>query len=61
MKKLPIGIQSFVKLRTNDCLYIDKTNDIHRLITAGNIFFLSRPPPFWKISFSKYLRGNIQS
>ena len=48
MKKLPIGIQSFVKLRANDCLYIDKTNDIHRLITAGNTFFLSRPRRFGK-------------
>ena len=48
MKTLPIGIQSFIKLRTNDCLYIDKTQDILRLITGGNSFFLSRPRRFGK-------------
>jgi hypothetical protein len=29
MKKLPIGIQSFEDLRSNDYLYIDKTEIIH--------------------------------
>jgi hypothetical protein len=48
MKTLPIGIQSFVKLRTNECLYVDKTKDIHRLITAGTSYFLSRPRRFGK-------------
>jgi hypothetical protein len=48
MKKLPIGIQSFSKLRESDCLYIDKTQDIFHLITMGNAFFLSRPRRFGK-------------
>jgi hypothetical protein len=48
MQKLPIGIQSFVKLRKSDCLYVDKTKDIHRLITSGTTFFLSRPRRFGK-------------
>ncbi|MDR1981144.1 MAG: AAA family ATPase, partial [Tannerellaceae bacterium] len=48
MKRLPIGIQSFVDLRNNDYLYADKTEEIHRLITSGKTFFLSRPRRFGK-------------
>ncbi|GHS85909.1 ATPase AAA [Bacteroidia bacterium] len=48
MKNLPIGIQSFEKLRESDCLYVDKTEIIHRLITSGKVFFLSRPRRFGK-------------
>ncbi|GAP71345.1 ATPase AAA [Candidatus Symbiothrix dinenymphae] len=48
MQKLPIGIQSFAKLRNDDCLYVDKTEVIHRLITSGTTFFLSRPRRFGK-------------
>ena len=48
MKKLPIGIQSFKDLRANDYLYVDKTKDIHRMITSGKPFFLSRPRRFGK-------------
>ncbi|MDR2679526.1 MAG: AAA family ATPase, partial [Tannerella sp.] len=43
MKKLPIGIQSFSNLRKDDYLYVDKTADIHRIVTNGRIYFLSRP------------------
>jgi hypothetical protein len=48
MKKLPIGIQSFSDLRSNDYLYVDKTETVHRLVTAGKVFFLSRPRRFGK-------------
>lgn len=48
MKILPIGIQSFEKLREMDCLYIDKTKEILQLITTGSIYFLSRPRRFGK-------------
>jgi hypothetical protein len=48
MKNLPIGIQSFEDLRKNDYIYIDKTQDIHRLIATGKIYFLSRPRRFGK-------------
>jgi hypothetical protein len=49
MKKLPIGIQDFETLIGNDCVYIDKTAYIHKLLTAGgNTFFLSRPRRFGK-------------
>ena len=45
-QKLPIGIQSFKKLRENNLLYVDKTEIIYRLTEAGNYFFLSRPRRF---------------
>ena len=49
MKKLPIGIQSFEKLREGDYLYVDKTRLAYDLAhSGGNYFFLSRPRRFGK-------------
>ena len=48
MQKLPIGIQTFEKLRQENYLYVDKTRHIHRLITSGDYFFLARPRRFGK-------------
>ncbi|MCP5046289.1 MAG: AAA family ATPase, partial [bacterium] len=46
---LPIGIQSFSELIGGGYLYIDKTRDIHNLLTlAGKYYFLSRPRRFGK-------------
>ena len=41
--KLPIGIQTFEKLRTEGYLYVDKTKYLIDLIDSGTVFFLSRP------------------
>ncbi|MDR0913054.1 MAG: ATP-binding protein [Methanobrevibacter sp.] len=48
MKKLPKGIQTFSKIRENNYIYIDKTEDIYNLINNGEIYFLSRPRRFGK-------------
>ena len=48
MKRLPIGIQSFKNLRSQDYLYVDKTREIYRMITSGKMFFLSYPRRFGK-------------
>ena len=48
MKKLPIGIQTFEEIRGRNYIYVDKTEVIHRLITEGKYFFLSRPRRFGK-------------
>jgi hypothetical protein len=48
MQKLPIGTQSFEILRTSDCLYVDKTDNIYRMVTGGRVYFLSRPRRFGK-------------
>ena len=47
-QNLPIGIQSFEKLRKGNFLYVDKTEEIFRLVTEGGYYFLSRPRRFGK-------------
>lgn len=47
-RKLPIGVQDFKQLREENLLYIDKTAHIHRLVTEGYYYFLSRPRRFGK-------------
>ena len=48
LKRLPVGIQTFEKIRENDMLYIDKTEYIWNMINLGNYIFLSRPRRFGK-------------
>ncbi len=49
LKKLPIGIQTFEKIRTEDYLYVDKTESLHHLISdSGGYYFLARPRRFGK-------------
>jgi len=48
MKKLPIGIQDFRKLREGEFLYVDKTELLHALAKHGGYYFLSRPRRFGK-------------
>ena len=47
-RKLPIGIQTFREIRTDDCYYVDKTAFILRLTRKGKHYFLSRPRRFGK-------------
>ena len=56
MRKLPIGIQDFEKLRTEEFLYVDKTEYIYRLIQQGAPYFLSRPRRFGKSLLLSTLR-----
>ena len=48
MQGLPIGIQSFRKLRYSNCLYVDKTGILETIIENGSWYFLSRPRRFGK-------------
>ena len=50
-RKLPIGIQSFEKLRRDRYLYVDKTAFVWNLIQSSNPYFLSRPRRFGKSLF----------
>lgn len=50
-KKLPIGIQTFAKIREDDYYYVDKTALALRLIDEGTHYFLSRPRRFGKSLF----------
>jgi hypothetical protein len=51
-RKLPIGIQTFAKIRENQAYYyVDKTEFALELITRGSHYFLSRPRRFGKSLF----------
>ena len=43
MRKLPIGIQTFDKLREGNFLYVDKTAMIYQIASTSTPYFLSRP------------------
>jgi hypothetical protein len=47
-RKLPVGIQDFEYLRTNDFLYVDKTEYVYQLTQFGKPYFLARPRRFGK-------------
>ena len=55
-RKLPIGIQTFRKVRETDCYYVDKTAYIDRLIHEGTHYFLARPRRFGKSLFLDTLK-----
>jgi hypothetical protein len=47
-RKLPIGIQTFARIRDEGYYYVDKTPLIARLAEGGGAYFLSRPRRFGK-------------
>jgi len=55
----PVGIQDFEKLRTNGCIYVDKTDLIYNL-TRKYYVFLSRPRRFGKSLLSSTLKYYFQ-
>ena len=55
-RRLPIGIQTFRKIRQEDCYYVDKTAYIRRLLAEGTHYFLSRPRRFGKSLFLDTLK-----
>lgn len=56
MQKLPIGIQSFNVLREENYTYVDKTEQIYRLMNTGKFVFLARPRRFGKSLLTTTLR-----
>lgn len=57
MSNLPIRISSFETLRKNNCLYLDRTGYIHRLVDSGQMYFLCRPDGFGKSLFLSTLEA----
>lgn len=55
--KLPIGIQSFEKLRNEKFVYVDKTEYIYQLVQNTVPYFLSRPRRFGKSLLLSTLRA----
>jgi hypothetical protein len=50
-KRLPVGIQTFQKIREDDHYFVDKTPFAWKLIEEGTHYFLSRPRRFGKSLF----------
>jgi hypothetical protein len=48
MKNLPIGIQTLTEIRNRNCVYVDKTQLVHQLVTTGKYYFFARPRRFGK-------------
>lgn len=60
-RKLPIGVQSFAKLRKTDCLYVDKTDYVYFITHSGTTsFFLARPRRFGKSLFANTLKAYFE-
>ena len=62
VRKLPIGIQSFEKMRKEGYVYVDKTDIIWHIVNSGSMYnFLSRPRRFGKSvlldTIQAYLEG----
>ena len=61
LRKLPIGIQTFEKLRKGDYLYVDKTEFVWKIAYTSTPYFLSRPRRFGKSlllsTFEAYFEG----
>ncbi len=55
-RRLPIGIQTFRRIRERNCYYVDKTAFIERLVDEGTHYFLSRPRRFGKSLFLDTLK-----
>ena len=48
-RRLPVGIQSFQKIREENFLYVDKTDIVWKLANRGKTYnYLSRPRRFGK-------------
>lgn len=56
-RKIPIGIQSFEKMRNDKYLYVDKTKYVYNLVRTSSPYFLSRPRRFGKSLFLSTLKA----
>jgi len=60
IRKLPIGIQDFEKLRRENCLYVDKTQFVYQLSQTVYPYFLGRPRRFGKSLFLSTLKAYFE-
>jgi len=56
MRKLPIGIQTFEEMRSDNYFYVDKTKEAFELVRKYKSVFLSRPRRFGKSLFLDTLK-----
>ena len=65
-RKLPVGVQSFEKIRKEGYLYVDKTDIVWKLANRGKTYnYLSRPRRFGKSllvdTLQSYFEGKNRS
>jgi hypothetical protein len=62
LKKLPIGVQTFLKMRSSNYVYVDKTEYVYQIASTEGVYFLSRPRRFGKSllvsTLSELFEGN---
>ena len=59
--RLPLGIQTFAKIREGGFTYVDKTPQALELANAAGIYFLARPRRFGKSLFLDTLRNLFEA
>ena len=47
-RRYSIGIQNFEELRNRNCVYVDKTELVYKLVNTDKVYFFSRPRRFGK-------------
>jgi hypothetical protein len=57
VRKLPVGIQDFEKLRSEEYVYVDKTTYLYQLTRTSWAYFLGRPRRFGKSLFLSTLKA----
>ncbi|MDR1130739.1 MAG: ATP-binding protein [Prevotellaceae bacterium] len=60
LRKMPVGVQDFEKLRTGNNVYVDKTQYIYQLFQLDAPYFLSRPRRFGKSLFLSTLKAYFE-
>ena len=60
LKRCPVGIQTFEKIRKGDYLYVDKTDLVHRMTYMYKYVFLSRPRRFGKSLLTSTLHSYFE-
>lgn len=60
LRRYPIGIQNFEELRARNCVYVDKTELIYKLVSSDKVYFFSRPRRFGKSLLVSTLEAYFQ-
>jgi hypothetical protein len=60
IRKMPVGIQDFEKLRTEGFVYVDKTEYVYNLASISGAYFLGRPRRFGKSLFLSTLKAYFE-
>ncbi len=60
LKRLPVGIQTYSEVMDMDCLYVDKTEYICKMVKLSKYIFLSRPRRFGKSLFVSTLQAYFE-